>query len=96
MIGTIRRVVVALDAVSENRAAIDAAARLAARWKCRLHGVFVEDDELLRLAVLPFARQVTLGFGAETLTIEQPRAANQGWWRTGAQGSICQRRTAWS
>ena len=30
MIGTIRRVVVALDAVSENRAAIDAAARLAA------------------------------------------------------------------
>jgi hypothetical protein len=69
MIGTIRRVVVALDAVSENRAAIDAATRLAARWKCRLHGVFVEDDELLRLAVLPFARQVTLGFGAETLTV---------------------------
>ncbi len=71
MIGRIARIVVALDAVSENRAAIDAAARLAARWKIRLHGVFVEDDELLRLAVLPFARQVTLGFGVEALTVAQ-------------------------
>jgi hypothetical protein len=71
MIGTIERVVVALDAVSENRAAIDAAARLAARWKVRLHGVFVEDEDLLRLANLPFARQVSLGAGVEILTMPQ-------------------------
>jgi hypothetical protein len=69
--GGIERIFVALDAVSENHAAIGAAARLAARWKMRLHGVFVEDDELIRLAGLPFARQVTLGTGVENLTLQQ-------------------------
>jgi hypothetical protein len=71
MTGSIERIVVALDAVSENRAAIGAAARLAARWRARLHGVFVEDDDLIRLANLPFARQVTLGGGVETLDPRQ-------------------------
>src|SRR5258708_23244118 len=71
MTARIERVVVALDAVSENRAAIDAAVRLASRWHARLHGVFVEDDDLLRLANLPFARQVSLGAGVETLTLQQ-------------------------
>ena len=46
MTGEIERIVVALDAASENRAAIDTAARLAARWQAPLHGVFVEDDDL--------------------------------------------------
>jgi len=67
----VARVVVALDAVSENRAAIDTAARLAARWQARLHAVFIEDDDLLRLANLPFARQVSLGAGVEQLTLQQ-------------------------
>ena len=71
MNGSIERIVVALDATSENHAAIGTAARLAARWKANLHGVFVEDDDLLRLARLPFARQVTLGFGAEPLDLQQ-------------------------
>ncbi|HYM73758.1 MAG TPA: hypothetical protein VET89_12310 [Stellaceae bacterium] len=71
MSGTISRIVVALDAVSENRAAIVAAVRLAAQWNAPVHGVFVEDDDLLRLAVLPFARQVTLGFGVEALDVTQ-------------------------
>jgi hypothetical protein len=70
MTAPVERIVVALDAASENRAAIGAAARLAARWKAHLHGVFVEDDDLIRLAQLPFARQVTLGFGAERLTLQ--------------------------
>lgn len=69
MIGQIDRIVVALDAVSDNRAAIGTAARLAERWNVRLHGVFIEDDDLLRLADLPFARQVTLGIGIEPLTV---------------------------
>ena len=68
MTGTIDRVVVPLDAAGENRTAIDTAARLAARAKAPLHGVFVEDEDLLRLASLPFARQVTLGAGAERFT----------------------------
>jgi hypothetical protein len=70
MTAPVERVVVALDAASENRAAIGAAARLAARWNAHLHGVFVEDDDLIRLARLPFARQVTLGFGIEPLTVQ--------------------------
>ncbi len=70
MSGIIQRVVVPLDAVSESRAAIDTAARLAARAEAPLHGIFVEDEDLLHLASLPFARQTTLGTGAEKLTTE--------------------------
>jgi hypothetical protein len=73
MTGEIERIVVALDATSENRTAIATAARLAAQWKTHLHGVFVEDDDLIRLARLPFARQVTLGFGVEPLSLQQAR-----------------------
>jgi hypothetical protein len=64
------RVVVTLDAVSENRTAIDTAARLAARAAARLHGVFVEDEDLLHLARLPFARQIAHGGRAEPFTAD--------------------------
>jgi hypothetical protein len=55
----IKRVVVSLDAVSETAAAIDTAAGLAARWQVPLHGVYIEDEELIGFAGLPSARQVT-------------------------------------
>src|SRR5271165_6251266 len=64
----IERVVVPLDAATETSTAIDTAARLAALWRVPLHGVFVEDEELIGLAGLPFARQITLGTGPEPLT----------------------------
>ncbi len=64
----IERVVVPLEAASETRTAIDTAVRLAARWRVPVHGVFIEDEELVGLAGLPFARQVTLGAGPEPLT----------------------------
>ena len=67
MSSPIERVLVTLDAVSENRTAIDTAVRVAARTGMPLHGLFVEDQDLLRLADLPFARQVTIGKGAEPL-----------------------------
>jgi nucleotide-binding universal stress UspA family protein len=70
MTGSIDRIVVPLDATSEYLTAIDTAARLAARAKAPLHGVFVEDEDLLNLASLPFARQVTPGAGAEPFTTE--------------------------
>lgn len=70
----IERVVVPLDAAAENRTAIDTAARLAAQWRVPLHGLFIEDEELLGLAALPFARQVTLGAGGERLTTERVEA----------------------
>jgi hypothetical protein len=64
----VKRVVVPLDVVSETDLAIDSAARLATRWRVPLHGVFVEDEELISFAGLPFARQVTLATGLEPLT----------------------------
>ena len=64
----IERVIVPLDAASENRTAIDTAAHLAARVRARLLGIFVEDEDLLNLASLPFSRQITLGAAAEPLT----------------------------
>ena len=70
MTAPIERVVVPLDAASENRTTIDTAARLASRAKAPLLGIFVEDEDLLRLASLPFARQITLGAGAEPFTAE--------------------------
>lgn len=66
----IERIVIPLDAASESRNAIDVAAQLAARTKSPLHGIFVEDADLLGLAILPFARQVTFGAGGEPLTVE--------------------------
>jgi nucleotide-binding universal stress UspA family protein len=68
MTQAIERVVVPLDAASELRTAIDTAARLAGRWRVPLHGLFVEDEELVCLAGLPFACQVTLAAGREPLT----------------------------
>jgi hypothetical protein len=64
----INRVIVPLDAASETGTAIDTAARLAARWRVPLHVLFIEDEELISLAGLPFARQITLGAGLEPLT----------------------------
>ena len=64
----IKRVVVPLDAATETGTAIDTAARLAALWRIPLHGIFIEDEELIGLTGLPFARQVSLGAGLEPLT----------------------------
>jgi nucleotide-binding universal stress UspA family protein len=61
---------VPLDAASESLVAIETAARLAANAKAPLIGIFVEDEDLLHLASLPFARQFTLGAHAEKLTTE--------------------------
>lgn len=54
----IRRILVALDASRHSLAALDAAVELAARLEAELLGLFVEDINLLRLAGLPFAREV--------------------------------------
>ncbi len=52
----IRRILVGLDASAHSLAALDAAAVLAARLGAQLAGMFVEEEDLLRLAALPFAR----------------------------------------
>lgn len=54
----IRRILVALDTSTHSMAALQVAARLAATLQAELRGLFVEDVNLLRLAALPFAREV--------------------------------------
>ncbi len=54
----IHRILVAVDASPHSLAALRAAVDLAERFDAELTGVFVEDINLLRLAELPFARQV--------------------------------------
>ena len=71
MSGSVDRVIVSLDAASDDRTVLDTAARVAAHLKVPLHGIFVEDEDLLHLAALPFARQVTPLAGAQPFTGEQ-------------------------
>lgn len=52
----IRRILVGLDASAHSLAALEAVAELAQRLKAELAGLFVEEEDLLRLAALPFAR----------------------------------------
>ncbi|MDX1664253.1 MAG: universal stress protein [Candidatus Promineifilaceae bacterium] len=54
----IQQILVALDNSTHSLAALHAAARLAATVHAKLLGLFVEDINLLRLASLPFAREV--------------------------------------
>lgn len=54
----VRRIVVALDASRYSRVALETAAQLAAAMHAEVLGLFVEDINLLRLAELPFVREV--------------------------------------
>lgn len=60
---TVERIVVALDASPNSLAALRAAAQLAAQLQAELQGLFVEDDNLLRLSALPFGQEVGLVSG---------------------------------
>lgn len=55
---TIRRILVALDASTHSLAALQAAAELAASLHAELSGLYVEDENLVHLAGLPFASEV--------------------------------------
>lgn len=52
------RILVALDTSARGRAALQAAVRLALNSSAELQGLFVEDEDLVRLASLPFACEV--------------------------------------
>lgn len=54
----IRRILVALDTSHHSLAALEAAAELAASLEAELHGLFVEDVNLLRAAASSVAREV--------------------------------------
>ena len=67
----VRRILVALDASTQSLAALAAAVELAAAMEAELEGLFVEDVNLLRLAGLPFAREVRHTASLEAL--DSPR-----------------------
>ena len=53
-----RVIAVALDATADCRAMLEASAALAARLHANLRGVWVQDDDLRRLAGLPFVSEL--------------------------------------
>lgn len=65
----IQRILVALDASPHSLAALEAAVDLAASFDAELIGLFIEDVNLLRLADLPFTREIGL-FSARRRQIE--------------------------
>ncbi len=56
----IRRILVAVDASPRSLARIETAAELAANLQAELIGIFVEEANLLRMAELPFAREISM------------------------------------
>ncbi len=62
---TITRILVALDTSPYSQAALEAASDLAVLLHAELVGLFVEDADLLRLASLPFARELLYAGQAE-------------------------------
>lgn len=68
---TQNRIVVGLDTNTMAREALSLAARLAASVDARLKGVFVEDENLLSLCGLPFAREIS--FSGEVRQIDHER-----------------------
>ena len=69
--GKVTRIVVGLDTSLIARDALSLAARLAASVDARLKGVFVEDENLLSLADLPFAREIS--FSGEVRALDPER-----------------------
>ncbi len=57
------KVVVTVDAESSLSSTLELASALAVASQSELHGLFIEDRDLLRVASLPFAREVILASG---------------------------------
>ncbi len=71
----VRTLLLAIDS-AQDLTALATAAELAARLSCTLEGVFVENPDLLRLAALPFAYEVSLA-SATARRLEQPAMAQE-------------------
>jgi nucleotide-binding universal stress UspA family protein len=77
----IKRILVALDSSVYSQSALEAAAVIASLFDAELSGLFVEDINLLRVAQLPFVREVRYPSG-EAVTIDE--AWMERYWRTQA------------
>ena len=65
----VKRILIALDPSRRGQSALQAAAHLAAGTGAELAGLFVEDINLLRLAGLPFARELGMLADAADLLV---------------------------
>jgi nucleotide-binding universal stress UspA family protein len=96
----IRRILVALDASLHSLAALEAAAELAATLEAELHGLFVEDAGLLRLAGLPVAREMRYPFVAparlDRARMERELRAQAAQARRALAAACEQRQVKWS
>jgi nucleotide-binding universal stress UspA family protein len=54
----IQRILVAIDNLRQNERTLETAVELAAELQAELHGLYVEDENLLRLASMPFSREI--------------------------------------
>jgi nucleotide-binding universal stress UspA family protein len=97
---TIQRILIGLDTSHHSLAALRAAAELARSLGAELHGLFVEDVNLLRMAELPMAQELQFPFATRarmspTRMRRQLRAQAQQ--ARQALSSICkQERIEWS
>lgn len=69
-------ILISLETIHDNRTALDRLAELAALLKAGLHGLYVEDEELLAIAELPFTQEVCLHTPGEN-TLERHRLEQQ-------------------
>jgi len=53
-----RNILISLDTICDNRIALDRLAELAALLQARLHGLYIEDEDLLAIADFPFTQEV--------------------------------------
>jgi nucleotide-binding universal stress UspA family protein len=72
----IARILVALDASSHSRSALEAAAQLAARLHAELQALFIEDVDVRRLGALPFVQEVGI-FSARCRQLEPGELTRQ-------------------
>lgn len=63
--GDSRRITLTVDADSYTQATVDIAVAMAASLNARLHGLFVEDSDLLRMADLPCSMEITFPFARQ-------------------------------
>lgn len=61
--GPARRILVAIDTAPHESTVLEAATELARELRAELHGLFIEDINLFRLAGLPFAREIDYSSG---------------------------------
>ena len=71
------RILLALDACGISAELMGHVVSMAARLEAELHGLFVEDEALLRAASLPFAREVASTGRERMLDVSSVEAANR-------------------